>query len=242
MAQYSEWNILLHNFSRCKLTYKEDRLAALEGLGMAFQEASGDRYTLGIFESQLPEMLLWAVIDDVVDTSEDLVSVPTWSWASKGGSKIFWSPVSRVLGRSIINRSELLIEDSGALRIRGVLQEFKVSKTEIDEPELANLHPKLGLYFEGRKTFYLFERPSAAPNGLGIAAFDREHYEIVNVLFLNEVQHNDSIPSEQVVHAALLLTPDPDVANSFRRIGVGFVRLGLDFENVSSASQEIHIS
>ncbi|EHK41271.1 hypothetical protein TRIATDRAFT_168126, partial [Trichoderma atroviride IMI 206040] len=75
------WEEILEDFSDCKLTYKEDRLVALEGLGRAIQEVTRDKYTLGIFESSIPEQLFW-MLEDAADESEDLAALPSWHWAS----------------------------------------------------------------------------------------------------------------------------------------------------------------
>jgi hypothetical protein len=197
MQQYSGWDYILEEFSKCQLTYKEDRLVALEGLGKAVQEASGDEYTFGIFMSQLPGLLFWHTKHDEVCTSEDIVSLPTWCWASKGGTKLFLDP-SFQLGRSLIDRAKLAVEISGVLRIEGVLQECKVSRTKIDKPKLASLFPEANTCLEDRKTLHLFERTSTSLGFTGIAAFDREHFETVNFLFLSELRHSGKVRPEQV--------------------------------------------
>lgn len=197
MSQYPGWDSILQEFSECQLTYEKDRLVAIEGLGRAVQEANGDRYTFGILESQLPELLLWTLSSDELDTSEDLVSVPTWCWASKGGSKIFWG-TQYILGKSLIKKSGLTIEGSGVLRIEGVLQECRVSSNESDGLELPFLHGRLSDLLEDTKPLYLFEITSATFDFRGIAAFDREYSEKVYVLVLNKLKYGSGDGLEKV--------------------------------------------
>ncbi len=61
LQQYPDWTSILESYSRRQLTKMTDRLVTLEGLARAIQEAEKRQYALGVFESELPQQLLWMV-------------------------------------------------------------------------------------------------------------------------------------------------------------------------------------
>ncbi|KAH8897219.1 HET-domain-containing protein [Thozetella sp. PMI_491] len=54
-----EWWSLFTNYSRRKLTFKTDKMAAISGIAQEFQGLLKDQYVAGLWKSSLPESLLW---------------------------------------------------------------------------------------------------------------------------------------------------------------------------------------
>ncbi|KAL6819075.1 heterokaryon incompatibility domain-containing protein [Trichoderma camerunense] len=188
MMQYSRsWETILWQYSHRKLTHKEDRLAALEGLAQVFLEETNDRYSLGIFESRIPEHLLW-MMKKRTQTSEDLIDVPHWSWASKGGEKSFWAMSGDKWQHIDLTRT--LFESFGVLRVDGFVTRSTTSiitsakSTSTCERIFRNL-----LYTVGccrKDSLHWIQTISRHTRTIGVAAFDREDYAIVHILYLNQ--------------------------------------------------------
>ncbi|KAK8087400.1 HET-domain-containing protein [Apiospora phragmitis] len=92
------WDWLIEEFSRRRLTYKSDRLMAMQ-------------------------RLLWVNYDPPTseDLAQDLVELPSWTWASRGGRKSF------LLERDFISEMEPVlthnkfqVEESSALTAEGM--------------------------------------------------------------------------------------------------------------------------
>jgi len=92
-----EWNLLVSNYSRRQLTYKSDKLVAINGLANRFQQKHGKTYCCGLWIENLPHDLLWFSDERLFwHTGSD---IPSWSWASVTGpisfkSAVFDSPES----------------------------------------------------------------------------------------------------------------------------------------------------
>jgi hypothetical protein len=189
MQLYPEWGSILQRYSDCLLTYKEDRLIALEGLAMAFQKARGDRYKLGVFESDLSGQLLWMAVHHI-NMSEDLPNVPSWSWASKGGSKTFWTEQG-IVKEPMIDCAHMAIEESGALRVEGLVRECRTSSAKVidvhqtNSDGLQSLPSIIHVLRQGH--VYWIESLSAPFGVVGVAAFDNEYFEKIHLMFLNKL-------------------------------------------------------
>lgn len=125
------WTEILEQYSWRKFTWVSDRLIALDGLATAYRCLTGDStYERGIFLSQLPQTLLWAMVDISPD-SERWEEQPSWHWASKGGHKRFRTEGSVKSWREPIPegndtvqavRETITIDDSGALKLQGQMK------------------------------------------------------------------------------------------------------------------------
>ncbi|KAK8043930.1 hypothetical protein PG994_012768 [Apiospora phragmitis] len=113
---YKEWDHILQEYSRRQHTHKSDRLIALRGYAMELQKKTGDLYKWGYFQSELPGQLLWS-IDERAPNSEDIVKIPSWTWASKGGEKVFWTTQSMEL-QTVIDHRSIHITESGVLSLK----------------------------------------------------------------------------------------------------------------------------
>ncbi|KAL6825680.1 heterokaryon incompatibility domain-containing protein [Trichoderma sp. SZMC 28015] len=186
MWQFSHsWEIILEQYSNRKLTHKEDRLAALEGLVQARLEGTNDRYSLGIFESKILEQLLW-MMRSRAEASKDLADLPHWSWASKGGSKTFWAKAEYTWHP--IHRTRVIIESFGILRVNGYVAQFRTSiakprkTTRTSEQMFHDLLSSMQSY--RNDSLHWIQTKFGQTRTIGVAAFDREHYAKVHVLFL----------------------------------------------------------
>jgi hypothetical protein len=123
IQQYPSWDWVISEFSGRELTFHKDRLAALEGLASAICDATGDKYIFGVFESGLPGQLLWTA-SDLEKAGENLVGVPSWSWAAKGGARMVWGREA-ILHTPVVNKWDIAIEEAGTLKVRGPVAECR---------------------------------------------------------------------------------------------------------------------
>jgi hypothetical protein len=77
------WLRLVQEYSRRRLTFADDRLLAISGLGDRFGRIISGNYLAGLWESQLPYGLLWiCLVPQIRPTNE---RAPSWAWASIDG-------------------------------------------------------------------------------------------------------------------------------------------------------------
>lgn len=120
MEEYPEWDFMLKVHSEAKFTFEADRLIALQGLATEMQKARKDRYCFGIWTADLPNQLLW-MRTEIRHYSEAVPNTPSWSWASKPGSKCFWDvSIDSTTQYGEIRPEKISIEDSGIMKIRDV--------------------------------------------------------------------------------------------------------------------------
>src|SRR5436190_4927916 len=73
------WHHLVELYSGLQLTYRKDRLMALEGLRVEYQRRrQDDVYVLGHWKSELPLSLCWTLFSDAKSSSMPL-QIPSWS-------------------------------------------------------------------------------------------------------------------------------------------------------------------
>jgi hypothetical protein len=90
-----DWEQIVENYCSRSLTYSQDKLPALSGLARRYQAANSkpDKYLAGLWESHLPQHLLWVQFGDwyrafVANAENQRPSeyrAPSWSWASIDG-------------------------------------------------------------------------------------------------------------------------------------------------------------
>ena len=98
-ALYSRWYEIVNDFTGRNLTVGSDVLPALSGIASAFHNLLDDHYCAGIWKGDLIRGLLWhrGRIQNhqrplTATTSRRLAEghhVPSWSWASIGGGRVF---------------------------------------------------------------------------------------------------------------------------------------------------------
>ena len=145
-----KWDTIVKLYTDRALTVSEDKLPALAALATAFSPALGPTYLAGIWESALPEALLWMPQSGYPDAelrsfaSEHLDRVvrrsktyraPTWSWASIDGlvtyghDELKRSDICKVVECETVPRypiapfGEVI---SGYVRMRGRMRQLKL--------------------------------------------------------------------------------------------------------------------
>lgn len=84
----SDWQIIVSEYSRCRLTYRTDKLPALSGLASMYQRNTGYTYAAGMWLENLAYELLWfcPIEQDYqpqnLETDDCTPSEPSWSWIS----------------------------------------------------------------------------------------------------------------------------------------------------------------
>ena len=115
MQEYPDWDFMIKRYSEAKFTFEADRLIALQGLATEVQKARKDRYCFGIWTADLPNQLLW-MRTEICHYSEAGPNTPSWSWASKPGSKCFWViSIDSATQYGEIRPEKISIEDSSSV-------------------------------------------------------------------------------------------------------------------------------
>lgn len=184
-SSWRGWEFLMHRFSRAELTYNSDRLTAVEGIATEMLKAAKDTYNRGVFLSQIASHLLW-MCKNVAPESEDLDNVPSWSWASKGASKTFWTMFIDLEAR--IDHTKAQIDDQGCLVLQSEVIECKVYDTAFGTTEDLE-DTKNQLLFTEFTEFsdfpeYAVSMEAANSQCWGFGMFDRERFETVHCLCL----------------------------------------------------------
>ncbi|OCL07487.1 HET-domain-containing protein [Glonium stellatum] len=80
-----QWFYLVGEYSASNLTRQSDKLIAINGLVNRLKAQTGMKYWSGIWEDMAHAGLLWSARAEKLESIEDVVSAPSWSWASKKG-------------------------------------------------------------------------------------------------------------------------------------------------------------
>jgi hypothetical protein len=81
----SVWMNLTRDHTAREVTHKKDRLISLQGIVNKLRNATGDEYHWGLWQNGIYKQLVW-YRDKRADGNENLVDVPSWSWACDRGS------------------------------------------------------------------------------------------------------------------------------------------------------------
>jgi hypothetical protein len=76
------WSSLISAYTKCNLTFQEDKWRAIQGLATHVSRAWEDKLIYGLWESDLVEDLLWNVTGRL--TKRPSMEFPSWSWLSVG--------------------------------------------------------------------------------------------------------------------------------------------------------------
>jgi hypothetical protein len=81
------WVQIVSGYTKCELTYAQDKLVALSGLVHLFHERTGDKYLAGLWRSRFCELLNWHVASRAWKPlrTRPAYRAPSWSWASIDG-------------------------------------------------------------------------------------------------------------------------------------------------------------
>ncbi|KAI1011804.1 hypothetical protein LB503_004835, partial [Fusarium chuoi] len=94
------WSLILERYTRCQLTYEQDRFIGISGLAKTFANLTGRTYFAGIWLETWMHGLLWES-DEArhrVDRKKSVLAkpqtmtAPSWSWLSYSGSVLIGTP------------------------------------------------------------------------------------------------------------------------------------------------------
>ncbi|KAN0122937.1 HET domain containing protein [Hyaloscypha variabilis] len=124
------WSKMVVYYSNCHLTVDTDRLIAISGIAKRLQAILSEEYYAGIWQSKLPQCLLWVVTRGEVSKIAKPSSyvAPTWSWASAGVPVKFPMHTPPTILAEVIQAKVILVSpdatgqiSAGSIRLRGML-------------------------------------------------------------------------------------------------------------------------
>jgi hypothetical protein len=74
------WPWIVQHYSRCKLTFNEDKFPAVSGLARELHLQTNDQYLAGLWRRNIESQLCWHTVG-LGDRYKNKIA-PTWSWAS----------------------------------------------------------------------------------------------------------------------------------------------------------------
>jgi hypothetical protein len=112
-----QWSQLVSYFSRCELTFFNDRLAAMSGMAKVVQNHLKSEYVAGLWRSDFVLQLAWTPVSRRLLTFKDSghsrphgYTAPSWSWVSLSGEvglNLYWQ--SEDEGKeSLVQHTDLL--------------------------------------------------------------------------------------------------------------------------------------
>ena len=144
------WQELVTEYSKCKLTYPQDKLVAFLGVAKRVKEAKPDHYVDGMWRKGMSyDLAWWRLSEDreAFPISNTSGRAPSWSWASVDGEIVFPSTFGGVKRNfiDILDSSELVSNECFAfsppasIRIKGqcLLLSFEGSNDQISGLEVA---------------------------------------------------------------------------------------------------------
>ncbi|KAK4159778.1 heterokaryon incompatibility protein-domain-containing protein [Cladorrhinum sp. PSN259] len=130
------WQKMIMDYSRCALTYPEDKLVALSGIAKLAGKILGDRYVAGMWWKDLAPLLCWyrSMLDQrPVGPRPKTYRAPSWSWASIDNPVAYY-PGPRSW-RQLVKISEAVVKpldgdetaqlQGGHIKLHGYLIPFK---------------------------------------------------------------------------------------------------------------------
>lgn len=128
------WLYCLEQYSGKQLTYPSDRITALLGIVAEMGKSRKDSFLpeFGIWVDQIVEQLMWR---PVAILTEDLPGLPTWSWASTRGEKLWLFNNIDDLQEAVIQGFTQTVElkHSGSLHASGLLIRAKLTPAPLQE-------------------------------------------------------------------------------------------------------------
>jgi hypothetical protein len=117
------WQNLVTEYSKCRITYSEDKLIAFAGVAKCMMKARTDHYAAGMWGKRMVyDLAWWRLSEDreAFPISETSWRAPSWSWASVDGEIIFPSTIGGVKGHyiDILEPSEPITNESCAFATR----------------------------------------------------------------------------------------------------------------------------
>jgi hypothetical protein len=134
------WGRSVSAYSRCDITYEEDRFVAIAGIARRLQPILGCRYLAGLWEYQLAKQLTWYKYHPVGSPiTKTTPSSPSWTWLSNLEAESWNIYISRDIGPcdmkvegahiATIDGSEFSQVISGSLRVTARLFPVQYNET-----------------------------------------------------------------------------------------------------------------
>ncbi|WYZ44613.1 hypothetical protein EsH8_VII_001049 [Colletotrichum jinshuiense] len=127
---FISWTMIIRKYSALRLTFPEDRLAAISGVAIELQKATGVRYLAGLWDHErLPSFLLWRTETPFPERRARPQDrrAPSWSWAAIDEGVIFEH--SRIILESFKVVDVSVSGDfdrsvQGSMKMRGPVQRY----------------------------------------------------------------------------------------------------------------------
>jgi hypothetical protein len=114
---YRAWQGFVNWYSRCALTFREDRVVAFAGIAQQLSKVPGGELVAGLWRSQIVNDLCWSIQDDLGPRQHESWLAPTWSWISlNAGVTWYWSVTQGAKDTAELIRVETETRPSGALK------------------------------------------------------------------------------------------------------------------------------
>lgn len=140
------WENWVRHFSRCDLTYPDDKLAAITGLANAFQELTKKEYAAGHWASDIVRSLDWRVYKARRRISQQY-RAPSWSWASIDGPL---EPCGKTNGSVyLIDVPEVQVSTNGRNPFANVVDGFLRVRGTLKKAYLSSIHIPYRLRIDG---------------------------------------------------------------------------------------------
>ena len=231
------WRYIIQHYSRCGLTKRSDKLAAVQGIAHSIQKRLPEDlkpYYWGVWEGDLPFGLLWFSHQGREDgTSDDRnIEFPSWSWASVSNPIVYdghfpacldetWQALAKV-SRPLSEASHVPYGGM-CLHLHGKLVRLALDWT-IGSPAVT--FPSLALTLDG--TFWSDEQLSSL----------RTDHEPCRVMYWMPLLKRKDPPNPVSVYG-IMMVPSSTTLTEFRRIGVQ--TLGAEWENPERMKESARI-
>jgi hypothetical protein len=235
---YPFWYRMMGIYSRRKLTFKKDKLAALAGIVEEFGSLIGDTPAVGLWKGDMLEGLLWQTAEPT-GRVDYLGALPSWSWASVDGP-VSWERVS-LAPSGILPQNQLQVISceidwagppmtsqvlDAKIKVRGRLKRSKTSKWKVEGGNSFHLHEtdaSAGELPQSSKAAAEKEL-SAAPEVLGYCYLEQvqpvnSHVWCLGVYSVSRRPESDQPRNH--IHKVLILLPENETLTEFRQMGVG---------------------
>lgn len=130
LEAYERWAQVAQEYSSRQLTKLKDKVAALAGVTVRYQNLFNDVPLLGLWREGLPAGLLWRVTSSTRRIPEAaLRNIPSWSWLSVDGPVDF--PCDDDNGDQPYGDSQLRVEGEPVVEWEGTRLTSPVKRTEL---------------------------------------------------------------------------------------------------------------
>ncbi|KAF1978178.1 hypothetical protein BU23DRAFT_564438 [Bimuria novae-zelandiae CBS 107.79] len=197
-------------------------LAAVEGIARMMQRDRIDQYVDGVWAGDLPQQLFWVARE--ATRPQELQVFPSWSWASTQGPLVMMVP-KRVRADKISKRCEFELKDTFTLAVRGLAKKCIVKKVELSLGSTVKLPPFEKFVGSGSVSSmqYLLIYPKISYDLLDFQTREVVGFAILNDAGTSEMGQSSGPGGEDPIFLNLLLKAPSEGAQTFQRIGVGFI-------------------